>query len=874
MKSSEIRSAFLSYFNSKKHKIVPSAPIVVKNDPTLMFTNAGMNQFKDIFTGVKPAEFPRIADTQKCLRVSGKHNDLEEVGHDTYHHTMFEMLGNWSFGDYFKAEAIGWAYEFLVDICKINPKNLYFTVFGGDLDDNLDWDDEAFEEWKKFAPEENILKCGKKDNFWEMGETGPCGPSSEIHIDLRSDEEKAKIPGKDLVNADHPQVVEIWNLVFIQYDRKKDGSLVQLPLKSVDTGMGFERLSMVLQGKQSTYDIDLFAQLISKIEELSNKKYGDTHETDVAFRVIVDHIRAIVFAIADGQTPSSNGAGYVIRRILRRAVRYAYEFLDFKQAFLFELMPIMVEIYSEIFPEVAQQKDFIEKVIHEEEKSFFQKLERGVQMFSDYLNKKPEIIDGDFVFELYDTFGFPPDLTELMAKEKGLSLDIEGFEKNMQVQKERSRQASKADTGDWEVFSEEPDSRFVGYDKLKIEVKILRQRKVKRKNKEAFQLILNQTPFYPEGGGQVGDRGWLISSDQKIPVIDTKKENDLIVHFVTELPKNIEQAWTAQVNVQKRELTKRNHSATHLMHAALRQVLGTHVEQRGSLVNDEYLRFDFSHFGKMTAEEIELVEQMVNEKIDQAVDLHEFRNIPIDEAKSMGAMALFGEKYGETVRVIAFDQEYSVELCGGTHVKNTSEIRLFKIIGESSSAAGIRRIEALTSRKAIDYLNEKVKILQSVADLLKNPKDILKNIQQMQENFKELEKENAGFKTAQLQQLKAELSEKVEKIGNWSVIVQAVTLTDADSLKSLSFQLRKSQVETLSILAMENKGKVLLSVVFGENLETTKEFNAKSIIKSFSSLIKGGGGGQDFYATAGGKNVEVLNDFNEKIKAVLEEVLG
>ena len=732
MDSKEIRKKFLEFFKERGHKIVPSAPMVVKDDPTLMFTNAGMNQFKDYFLGTQTPSVLRVADTQKCLRVSGKHNDLEEVGIDTYHHTMFEMLGNWSFGDYFKKDAISWGWELLTEVFELPKDRIYATVFGGDASDGLEADEDARDYWKAYLPTERILDGSKKDNFWEMGETGPCGPCSEIHIDLRSEEEIAKIPGKALVNMDHPQVVEVWNLVFIQFNRLANSSLEDLPEKHVDTGMGFERLAMAIQQKSSNYDTDVFQPLIQELADLAGVAYGEDEKTDIAIRVIVDHIRAISFSIADGQLPSNTGAGYVIRRILRRAVRYGFQFLDLKSPFLAKLLPTLQLQFEDVFSELSDQIEFIAKVITQEEASFLHTLEQGLKKLktiTDELAKTGEkVIPGELAFELYDTFGFPLDLTSLIARERGLSIDEQGFDTEMAKQKSRSKQDASKETGDWVVLSEQREIDFVGYEQIEAEAHILRYRTLKQKGKELFQLVLDVTPFYAESGGQVGDTGRLVSAEEEIYVTDTKKENDLIVHSVNKLPVNPNSLFKAEVNQQKRLLTVNNHSSTHLMHAALRSVLGNHVEQKGSLVNEKLLRFDFSHFAKLTPEEITAVENMVNSKIRENITIEEIRNVPIDEAKEKGAMALFGEKYGETVRMIIFDKDYSVELCGGIHVPSTGQVGLFKIISESSISAGVRRIEAITGAVAEKHVVEGEEILSELKDLLKHPKDLSKAI--------------------------------------------------------------------------------------------------------------------------------------------------
>lgn len=871
----EIRNAFLKFFEQKLHQIVDSAPIVVKNDPTLMFTNAGMNQFKDLFLGLKSPEYRRIADTQKCLRVSGKHNDLDEVGHDTYHHTMFEMLGNWSIGDYYKKESIEWAWELLTKVYGLDEDRLYVSVFGGDEEDGLSADTEAEEEWKKWIAPDRILHFDKKDNFWEMGDVGPSGPCSEIHIDLRSDEERKKKDGKELVNADHPEVVEIWNLVFIQFNRKSDGSLEELPEKHIDTGMGFERLTMALQNKKSTYDTDIFDLTREFLETKTNRTYADSPEPQrIAMRVIVDHIRAIVFAIADGQLPSNTGAGYVIRRILRRASRYGFSYLDLKEPFMFRMVELLADQYEGVFPEVRGQKDYLEKIIRQEEESFLRTLDSGTQQFEKYLsdnkNTKKKEVDGEFAFRLYDTFGFPYDLTDLMAREKGWSVDLKGFEKLLKEQKERSRAATSFDTGDWVVVNPSEDlPEFVGYDTLHTETRILSYRTVKMKKKELYQIVLEETPFYAESGGQVGDRGTIEKDGEVIKIVDTKKENELIVHFANKLPKNPEGIWTANVDPSIRALTASNHTATHLMHAALRDVLGSHVEQRGSLVNEKLLRFDFSHFQKVSDEELEKVERIVNEKIAANISLEEHRGMPIDNAKDMGAMALFGEKYGDLVRVIVFDPEFSVELCGGTHVPQTSDIRLFKFATEGSVAAGIRRVEAYTSDQAFAYLDEKAKKYDQIAALMKNPKNLEKAISDLVEKNRNLEKEIQQMMGEKVQALKEELKAKAEKLGEIEVIRSRVNLASADALKQLSFELKKITSNTLVVLGAVINEKPLLSVIMSDDLAESKRYNAGQMIRDLAKEIKGGGGGQPFYATAGGKDVNGLDKALNKVEELL-----
>lgn len=869
----EIRETFLQFFESKTHRVVPSAPIVVKNDPTLMFTNAGMNPFKDIFLGLKPATHTRVADTQKCLRVSGKHNDLEEVGHDTYHHTMFEMLGNWSFGDYYKKEAIEWAWELLTARYGLSPDRLYVTIFGGDASEGLESDQDAAGEWAKWIAPDRILPFGKKDNFWEMGDTGPCGPCSEIHVDLRPDAERAAVPGHTLVNASHPKVVEIWNLVFIQYNRKADGSLEELPAKHVDTGMGFERLCMALQGKEATYDTDLFDQLKAKMRELSGITYAEAPEKQqIALRVVMDHIRALVFTIGDGQLPSNTGAGYVIRRLLRRASRYAFSYLGIQQPFLYALVPVMAEVYASIFPEVRAQKDFITRIIEEEEKGFLKKLETGSEMFEQYLSEHPgkTALDGAFAFRLYDTFGFPIDLTELMAREKGLDVDMEAFSTHLEEQKQRSRKATETNTGDWVVVNEgEGLPRFFGYDTLSVKTVIRQYRTVKTAKASIFQVVLDGTPFYAESGGQAGDKGSITNGVETLTVIDTQKENDLIIHVVERLPADPSGEWTATVNAHLRTQTSSNHTATHLLHAALRTVLGTHVEQRGSLVNPDLLRFDFSHFAKVTDEELAAVEAMVNEKITEGIALDERRNVPIAEAKALGAMALFGEKYGDSVRVIVFDPAFSVELCGGTHVPNTRDIRLFKLVSEGSVAAGIRRVEALTGAGAHAFFETQTDTLQRIAEVLKNPSDVVKAVEDLTLRVKALEKEVQDFAAEKVQQLKAELIPTAKAVGGINLICARVALNSADDLKQLSFELKKITTHTLIVLGAVVKEKPLLSVIMSDDLAAGGKYHAGEIVKALAKEIRGGGGGQPFYATAGGSDASRLDEALSKAESLI-----
>ena len=864
MTSAQIRQQFLDFFAAKGHQIVPSAPIVVKNDPTLMFTNAGMNQFKDWFLGNETPKYKRVVDTQKCLRVSGKHNDLEEVGVDTYHHTMFEMLGNWSFGDYFKKEAIEWAWELLTEVYQLPKDRLYVTVFEGDAKEGLAFDQEAFDNWKLWIDEKRILNGNKKDNFWEMGDTGPCGPCSEIHVDLRSDEERASVNGATLVNNDHPQVIEIWNNVFMEFNRKTDGSLEKLPAQHVDTGMGFERLVRAIEGKSSNYDTDVFVPSIQFIENNSGIEYHfSDSKQDIAMRVMADHIRAISFAIADGQLPSNTGAGYVIRRILRRAVRYQYQFLNLKEPFLCKLVEnVIVDSFKNVFPELHQQKEFVVKVIREEEVSFLKTLENGIKKL-DGINE----LDGKVVFELYDTFGFPLDLTKLIASERGLKVDEAGFEQELLQQKERSRKATELTTDDWVVIGEENPTAFLGYDVSESEISIIKYRKVKAKGKESYQLVFNQTPFYPEGGGQVGDTGKIKNANFEIIIIDTKKENNLIIHFVEQLPEGFEGTYTATVDVEKRKLTEANHSATHLLHAALRKVLGKHVQQKGSLVNSEYLRFDFSHFSAMTAEEVAEVERLVNQKIRENISLDERRSVPIAEAQTMGAMMLFGEKYGESVRVITFDENYSRELCGGTHVKATGNIGAFKIISESAVAAGVRRIEAITSNAVEDLTNNQWNLVNDLKQLL-SAKDLRKSIEQLIADKAEITKKLDVFENEKTSVLKQDLKSKILSKGSTNQLIERITISSAEQLKNLSFQL-KTEVENLfCVLGCELNNKPMLSVIISDNLVADKKLHAGNIIKDLAKEIEGGGGGQPFYATAGGNNLSGLNKALEKAKNI------
>ncbi len=855
MNSKQIRQTFLDFFASHEHAIVPSAPMVIKNDPTLMFTNAGMNQFKDIFLGNSPAKYLRIADTQKCLRVSGKHNDLEEVGHDTYHHTMFEMLGNWSFGNYFKKEAIDWAWELLVDVYKIRVDRLYVTIFEGDEKDGVPMDMEAHNLWSKYLPEERILKGNKKDNFWEMGDSGPCGPCSEIHVDIRNEDERLLVDGRDLVNEGHPQVIEIWNLVFIQFNRKANGQLEELPAKHVDTGMGFERLCMVIQGKQSNYDTDVFQSVITEIGYLAGKRYGTDEKSDIAMRVIADHLRAISFAITDGQLPSNNKAGYVIRRILRRAVRYGYTFLGFRKPFIHQLVKALVGNMGAAFPELVRQEELVMNVIREEEDSFLRTLETGIKMLDtiiDATKKKNETeVDGQVAFELYDTFGFPLDLTELILREQGLTIDRVAFESAMEAQKTRSRSATQLETGDWIEIQQADGEGFVGYDALEAKVKINRYRKVKGKKGEYFQLVFNTTPFYAESGGQVGDSGVLEFDGEIVEIFDTVKENDLTVHLSKKLPVNPEAIFTAAVNLKNRRLTENNHTATHLLDHALREVLGTHIEQKGSLVSPDTLRFDFNHFQKVTDEEIARIQHRVNELIRENIQRDERREVPISEAEAMGAIALFGEKYGDHVRVIRFGD--SVELCGGTHVASTGTIGQFVILSEGSISAGVRRIEAITADKAEEYISNQLKSLKEIASLFNNPANIKVAVEELFAKCNGLAKQVEAFEKETAGKIKKELLLKVEPVGGINFLAQQLKVDNAAIIKDIVFQL-KGEVENLFlVLAAEIDGKANIHVMISDNLVKERGLNAGAIIRELAKTVSGSGGGQPFYATAGGK---------------------
>lgn len=871
MNAQQIRQKFLDYFATKEHHIVSSAPMVVKDDPTLMFTNAGMNQFKDIFLGNSPVKFPRIANTQKCLRVSGKHNDLEEVGHDTYHHTMFEMLGNWSFGDYFKEEAIAWAWELLTEEFKIDKDRLYVTIFGGDAGDNLSEDTEALEFWKKWISPDRILRGNKKDNFWEMGDTGPCGPCSEIHVDIRNNEDRKAIDGKTLVNESHPLVIEIWNLVFMQYNRMANGSLQSLPAKHVDTGMGFERLCMVLQGKQSNYDTDVFQPVIQKISALCEIKYGESAKADVAMRVVADHVRAIAFAIADGQLPSNNKAGYVIRRILRRAVRYGYTFLNLNEPFIYKLIPVLKDQLGSYFTELGAQQSLIEKVIAEEEGSFLRTLSHGINKFNQYVaaNEGEKIIKGDFAFELYDTYGFPIDLTSLMAREAGLDVDMEGFSKGLELQKERSRKDASQETGDWVILIDAAEEKFVGYDTLETKTRITRYRKVTAKGKEIWQIALETTPFYAESGGQIGDCGFIEVEGEKINVTDTRKENNLIIHLADKLPAHPEAEVKAVVSAEARLNTANNHSATHLMHHALRNVLGTHVEQKGSYVGPDYLRFDFSHFQKLSNEEIQEIEKQVNEMIRQNSQLDEHRSVPVEEARNSGALALFGEKYGDKVRTIRFGN--SIELCGGTHASSTGQIGMFKITSESAIAAGVRRIEAITAAKAEEFFNKQNLLIQEIKELVKNPVDPVRGIKNLLDENNKLKHQIEQMKAEKARELFTELLAGADNINSIKFIAHNLEIDPAVA-KDLAFKLIAAENNLVVVLGTDYEKKPGLTVAVSEQLSAGGKYNAIAIIKELAKEIKGGGGGQPHIATAGGKDLNGLTNIPEKAKALISAI--
>jgi alanyl-tRNA synthetase len=872
MTSGEIRQQFMDFFASKNHIIVPSAPIVVKNDPTLMFTNAGMNQFKDFFLGNKISKNKRVADTQKCLRVSGKHNDLEEVGVDTYHHTMFEMLGNWSFGDYFKKEAIAWSWELLTKVYGLDKDRLYVTIFEGDEKEGLPGDYEAYDEWKKWIAEDRILRGNKKDNFWEMGDTGPCGPCTEIHVDTRPE---ANNDGHALVNNDDTgMVMEIWNNVFIQFNRLKDGSLESLPAKHVDTGMGLERLVRVLQGKTSNYDTDVFTGTIAATENITGKKYDNSdNKQSIAFRVIADHIRAIAFTIADGQLPSNTGAGYVIRRILRRAVRYYYSYLDFKQPLLFQLIPVLAKQFENVFPELNKQLDFVSKVVKEEEEGFLRTLEKGLKRIDDILTVSSKqsvtIISGKDAFELYDTYGFPVDLTRLIASENKLSVDEAGFEKEMQQQKQRSRAATAVDTEDWIVLDDYARHEFVGYDTLESTTKVVKYRKTKAKGKEAYQLVLEVTPFYAESGGQVGDTGELFINNEKLIVTDTKKDNDLTIHFTDSIPADLSGDVFAKVDHTKRRNTELHHSATHLLHAALRKVLGTHVAQKGSLVNDEHLRFDFSHFAKVSDEEIAKIEALVNKKIRMNIPVV-IKEMKKEEALQLGAMALFGEKYGDIVRVVIIDSAYSVELCGGTHVGNTGKLGHFRITHETAVAAGVRRIEAVSGEAADNFINEKLELLEKIKEQFKNPKDLQKTVENLLEENSLLKKQLENSENRALTGIRNELLQKVETISGINFIGDIVEVSNADALKKLCYDLKNNISDFVVVLCSDIGGKPFVAVSIDEKIVTAKNLDAGKIIKEFvSPLIKGGGGGQKTLATAGGQDAGNLKQVIESVRKLI-----
>lgn len=870
MKLQEIREKYFTFFQEKGHKLVPSAPMVVKNDPTLMFINAGMNQFKDLFLGnAKPTDV-RVVNAQKCLRVSGKHNDLEEVGVDTYHHTMFEMLGNWSFGDYFKEEAIDWAWELLTEVYKINPDQLYITVFEGDDQDGVPRDDESIKFWQKHITEDRILLANKKDNFWEMGDTGPCGPCSEIHVDIRPEAERAEIPGKSLVNEDHPQVIEVWNLVFIQFNRKANGDLEKLPATHVDTGMGLERLAMVLQDKTSNYDTDLFQRLIQYTAKEAGVKYGESETVDIALRVIADHVRAIAFSIADGQLPSNTGAGYVIRRILRRAIRYGYQTLGFRDSFMAPLSEVLVKEMGDAYPNLEQQKTLILNVIREEEHSFFRTLEQGLKRIQNLIateeQKKNTELSGEAAFELYDTYGFPFDLTALIAREKGFTVDLPAFEKALKEQKDRSRAATSIEAADWVILQKDDVEEFIGYDNTTAEVQLVKYRKVTQKKKAFYQLVFNFTPFYPEGGGQVGDTGYIEANGAKTAIFDTKKENNLIIHLAKELPEQLTATFKAVVHNEKRTLAASNHTATHLLHEALRAVLGDHVEQKGSLVNADYLRFDFSHFSKVTAEQLAEVEQFVMRKIRANHPLEEHRAIPIAQAEKMGALMLFGEKYGDLVRVIKFGD--SIELCGGTHLQSTGAVGLFKITQETAVASGIRRIEAISNIKAEQFINQQLQTLEEVKALLKNPKELVKAVVDLQEKNSELNKTLEKLEKEKAQQALLDLKSKV-KNENGINYLDAILPLDGGAIKDILFGLKKEYNQLFAVIGGETEGKCTLSIMIDEDLAKEKGYHAGNMVREVAKHIQGGGGGQPFFATAGGKNAGGLEEAIAAVKSKL-----
>ncbi|RSK33132.1 alanine--tRNA ligase [Hymenobacter metallilatus] len=903
--ASHVRQQFLDFFASKGHHIVPSAPIVVKDDPTLLFINSGMAPFKDYFLGNKPAPYKRIADTQKCLRVSGKHNDLEEVGYDTYHHTMFEMLGNWSFGDYFKKDAIAWAWELLTEVYKLEKDRLYVTYFEGDQADGTAADTETQDLWRQYTTDDRILPGNKKDNFWEMGDTGPCGPCTEIHIDLRSEQERAQKPGRELVNADHPQVVEIWNNVFMEFQRLADKSLIKLPEQSVDTGMGFERLMMAVSGVKSNYDTDVFQPLIQFIAKAVGKEYTGSvvsaqlsvvseddqgelttnnqqlttqQKTDIAIRVIADHIRTIAFTIADGQLPSNVKAGYVIRRILRRAVRYAFSSLGQKQPFLYKLVPVLADQMAGIFPELKAQTAFVQRVIEEEEIAFLKTLETGLRRLDaleETTRQNGGVIDGKTAFELSDTFGFPLDLTALIAREKGLTVDEEGFKKELEQQKNRSRNAQETEQSDWVTVTEhDAPNVFVGYDQDEATARLLRYRKIDKKGKTEYQLVLDQTPFYAESGGQIGDTGYLESPLSKVRVIDTKKENDLIIHTTLDLPQDLEAEFLARPDAARRALIRNNHSATHLLQAALRQVLGSHVQQKGSLVNDKLLRFDFSHFTKVTTEQLREIEQLVNQRIRQQIPLEERRNVPIEEAKTLGAMALFGEKYGDFVRVITFDRDYSVELCGGLHVPNTGSIGYFKITSESAVGAGVRRLEAVTAGAAEAYVDQQLDLLTQVREALGNPQHLLPGIEKQTEEIATLRKQLEQFAQQSINQQKDQLAGQVKALHGVNFLAAQVQATSADALKTLAFNLRQAVPNLVAVLGAEIDGKPQLAVMLADELAQGGKLNASTLVRELAKEIQGGGGGQPFFATAGGKNAAGLGAAISKAEMLVGEKLA
>mgnify|MGYP000932162330 FL=1 len=864
MTSKEIRQSFKDFFQSKEHHIVPSAPMVIKNDPTLMFTNAGMNQFKDIILGNTPAKYPRVADSQKCLRVSGKHNDLEEVGHDTYHHTMFEMLGNWSFGDYFKREAIEWAWEYLTEVLKLDKDRLYATVFEGAAEENLERDDEAASYWERYLPKGRIINGNKHDNFWEMGDTGPCGPCSEIHIDIRPDSERAKVDGLTLVNRSHPQVIEIWNLVFMQYNRKADGSLEPLPAKVIDTGMGFERLCMAVQGKLSNYDTDLFQPVIRKIGDISGRQYGEDEKTDIAMRVIADHLRTIAFSITDGQLPSNAKAGYVIRRILRRAVRYGYTFLGMHEPFMFNLIPVLIEVMGDAYPELIAQQTLIKKVMKEEEESFLRTLETGIKLLEKNMpDEECGELSGEIAFKLYDTFGFPLDLTGLILREHGMTVDVTGFNAEMQKQKDRARKAAAVETGDWTKV-QDGDPEFVGYDETECITQILRYREVKQKKNSFYQIVLSRSPFYAEMGGQVGDKGWLISDvGEKIEIFDTKRENNLAVHLTHKLPDNLEGTFTAKIDMDKRTATECNHSATHLMHEALREVLGAHVEQKGSYVSPELLRFDFSHFQKMTPGEIRKVEEEVTARIRKNFPIEEHRHVPIEEAKAQGAIALFGEKYGDDVRTVRFGS--SIELCGGTHISSTGRIGTFRIISESAISAGVRRIEALTAKVCEDYLYAKEDALYEIKNLLNNVPDVMQGIHRMLSDNEDMKKQLQEYVKEKTEQLKQMIIDKKQEVNGVILFKIILPMGSAEVMKDIAYQLKGQFPEKMLFVgATVSSGKPSLTVMLSDDL-VEKGFHAGKMVQEAAKHIRGGGGGQPHFATAGGKNAQGMSAAVEAI---------